>query len=414
MNYKMLLFVALITFFIHISGIAQTGMHIPELSTVDTSVLAFMKKWNLQGGSVTLMKDGRLVYARGFGNADSISTVQPSHLFRIASLSKPITAMAIMNLVQEEALGLDDTVFGENGILNTPAYQYMADPAIKSITVRHLLQHTAGWDRNISLEGDPMLNAVGIAKAMSAPSPADQETIIRYILTKKLDFYPGTRYAYSNIGYNILGRVIEKITGLPYEQYVKKAILHPLGITSMQLGRTLPDHRQLEEVMYYEVENKSFVKSVFENGKQVSHPYGGFNLEAMDAHGGWIASATALARLLAASDGFASKPDFLREDIIQTMTITSVQSPNYGLGWFVRPSGNWWHTGSLQGSSAMMARLNNGISWVLLFNGNPMTPAYFSQLDKLMWKALSNITEWPHHDLFIIPENTKGLSMNVE
>jgi CubicO group peptidase (beta-lactamase class C family) len=379
---------------------AQTGVFVPELAVVDAQISEFMKKWGLPGGSVALVKDGRLLYARGFGEADNNTPVEPRHLFRIASLSKPLTAIAVMKLIQEGMLQADALVFGEQGILNLPEYRHITDERIRHITVRHLLEHTAGWDREVNPLGDPMFNSIKIAREMQAPAPANQQTIIQYMLSRPLDFDPGTKFSYSNIGYCIIGRVIEKITGLAYGEYVYQHILQPLGISDMQLAKNVYEAKHEKEVRYYDIPGRGLMPSVHEPGAKVNYPYGGFNLQAMDSHGGWIASATDLAKLMVATDGFSTKPDFLQAPMIDMMVTPCKQYSGYALGWFVNSSGNWWHTGSLAGSSAIMVRLQEGYSWVALFNGNPQTHAYFSALDQLMIPALRNVQLWPAHDLF--------------
>ncbi len=397
---KSILVICMLLQLVSVSVYAQTGMFVPELSVVDGQISEFMQKWNLPGGSVALVKDGRLLYARGFGEADKGTPVQPHHLFRIASLSKPITAMAIMKLIQDGMLQADALVFGEKGILHMPEYQQIADERINRITVRHLLEHTAGWDREINPLGDPMFNSVMIAKEMQVAAPANQQAIIQYVLSKPLDFEPGTKFSYSNIGYCIVGRVIEQVTGLSYGEYVYQHILQPLGIADIQLAKNMYEAKHEKEVRYYDNSSRGLMPSVYEPNVKVAYPYGGFNLEAMDSHGGWIASATDLAKLLVATDGFNTKPDFLQAATIHTMITPCQHYPGYAMGWFVNNSGNWWHTGSLAGSSAIMVRLQEGYSWVVLFNGNPQTHAYFSALDQLMITALRKVQIWPTHDLF--------------
>src|SRR5260370_23744350 len=136
-----------------------------------------------------------------------------------------------------------------------------------------------------------MFASVRIVKAMGVAAPADQRAIIRYMMGLPLDFDPGKRYAYSNFGYCLLGRVIEKASGQSYEDYVRKEVLAPLGIHRMRLGKTLPAGRAKGEVIYYDEKNRTG-PSVFSKrrGQQVALPYGAWNLEAMDSHGGWLAS----------------------------------------------------------------------------------------------------------------------------
>ena len=116
-----------------------------------------------------------------------------------------------------------------------------------------------------------------------------------------LDFTPGKKFAYSNFGYCVLGRIIEKATGLSYEKFVQDQVLKPLGIESMRIGRTLDGQQAEGEARYYMPDN-SKARSVFASRKSpVPWPHGGYCLEAMDAHGGWIGSAIDLARFAAAN-----------------------------------------------------------------------------------------------------------------
>ncbi|MBK0402997.1 beta-lactamase family protein [Adhaeribacter sp. BT258] len=369
----------------------------PELLVIDQKVLEFMARWNIPGATVALAKDDKLLYARGFGKADEDQLMQADHLFRIASLSKPITAMAIMKLNQDNGLDLEQKVFGPEGILNSELYADLRDPRMQEITIKHLLEHTAGWDRHISPEGDPMFNPVKIAEAMQVPAPADAVSVIRYVLQQPLDFAPGSRVAYSNIGYNILGRVIEQITELPYETYVQQAILQPLGITGMVLGRNLYENKSEREVKYFDLKARQ-VKTVSGENKKVPFPYGGFNLEAMDAHGGWIASAPDLIKLLMGLDPTGENALLSRETIAR---MTTPSNPDYGYakGWFVNKKGNWWHSGALIGSSTLMAHLQDGMKWVLLMNARPEHPDFYKELDRLMWNATADVETWPEINL---------------
>src|SRR5262249_31395645 len=169
--------------------------------------------------------------------------VESTALFRIGSISKPITAVAILQLVERGKLSLDAGVW-ELLRLSEPS-----DRRWKRVTIRHLLQHTGGWDRDESI--DPMFRSAEIARALRVPQPATPAHIIRYMLGQRLDFDPGSRFAYSNFGYCLLGRVIETVSGAAYETHVQEHVLAPLGITRMRLGKTLPAERAAGEVAYY-------------------------------------------------------------------------------------------------------------------------------------------------------------------
>ncbi len=381
---------------------AQTGTPIPQLAHVDVAVVNFMQQWNLPGGSVAIVKDGRLVYARGFGmaNRETNELVQPHHRFRIASVSKPITAAAIMKLMEEGKVRLADKIFGAEGILNDSIYATINDARVRDITVQHLLQHTAGW--NLYTSGDPMFKALEIAQAMQVAPPPAPETIIRYMLARPLDFAPGTQFQYSNFGFLILGRVIEKLSGMRYEEYVNSAILQPANATGFKLGKNLLEDRAENEVKYYDFPNAPFERSVYGTGAFVPRTYGGFNIEAMDAHGGWIASATDLLRFLVAVDGFNTKPDILSQSSITAMTKTTTPHMNfYAFGWETDPArNNWWHNGALAGAAALMYRRNDGVAWTVLFNSWPQQQNFSTSLATMIFTAVNAVQNWPAHDLF--------------
>jgi CubicO group peptidase (beta-lactamase class C family) len=409
---RLLVLLAVITFS-NVAFFRAQAQDQSAFNPVDREVKAFMARWQIAGGTVALVKNGRLVYSQAYGEADINTPTQPQHQFRIASLSKPITALAIMKLKAQGRLRLSDKVFGPKGLLPYAAYPFF-DRRIKDITVRQLLQHTAGWDRDLNVGGDPMFNPVYIAQQMGVPAPANTETIIRYVLKKPLDFSPGTRFSYSNIGYAVLGRVIEVVSGQSYEAYVQEHILHPLGILDMRLAHNFYADKELREVRYFEDPNSTPVPFMADHEQLVPWPYGGFNIEAMDAHGGWIATAADLAKILAATDGRPNRPDLLSAEDLQQLRVGSGANPHYGLGLMVNARGAAWHTGSLPGSSTLMVQLPDGAAWVLLFNGRHDKDAYFTDLDELIWRALPDIRRWPEHDLFIDPVLADGAVPNPE
>ena len=170
-----------------------------ETAEIDREVNDFLKRWRIEGASVAITKDERLVYAKGFGlaNSETGEAVQPGHLFRIASVSKLITAVAVLKLEESGALDLDERIFGPSGILNDSMFLSYRDPRVERITVRHLLNHTAGWSR---YSGDPMFNSLYIARKMKVDPPAGLDHIIRFALSNRLNYVPGSRYNYSNLG----------------------------------------------------------------------------------------------------------------------------------------------------------------------------------------------------------------------
>jgi N-acyl-D-amino-acid deacylase len=375
-----------------------------------STIPGLMSKWSIPGGVVGLVKDEKLVYVEGFGVADKAagSKPGPTSLFRVASLSKPVTAAAVMKLVEDGLLSLDDKPFVMLDDLR-PASTPGLDPRIYDITVRDLLQHSGGWDLEASF--DPMFRSVEIAQEMGVTTPAGPETVIAYMFNKPLDLAPGTKYAYSNFGYCVLGRIIERVTNKSYEEYVRESILGPMGISGMRLGKSRLSDRLAGEVIYYDYPGAPPTTSVFPGDTDpVPWPYGGFYLEAMDAHGGWVASAVDLLRFVCHVDGRPQIPDLLSPSTVELMiSRPSLQEWQgsawyYAFGWQVRPvnaEANWWHTGSLPGTSTLLVRANNGLAWAALFNSRPEdSDGFMLELDRAMWQAVNRVNEWPTADLF--------------
>ncbi len=240
-----------------------SGQFYPALQSFDEAVTGFMKRHEIPGGALAVLQDGRLLYARGYGFADRErkTVVQPTSLFRLASVSKPITAVAIMTLVEKKKLELDAKVLELLKLEPFLKADQQEDPRIRNITVRHLLQHSAGWNRDKS--GDIMFKHFQIAKDMGIPSPPDHTSLIRWGLGQPLDTEPGKAYAYSNFGFCILGRVIEKVSGMTYEDYVRLNVLAPMGITGMRIGAGHLSERAENEVCYYERNDKKSAQRFF-------------------------------------------------------------------------------------------------------------------------------------------------------
>lgn len=392
---------------------AAAGPALPGLEAVDSAMWALLEKHGSPGGTLAVTYRGRLVLNRGYGLADreAGTPATPESLSRIASLSKLLTAIAVLQLVEEKKLDLDAPAFALLPHLK-PARPDKPDPRLATITVRQLLQHTGGWDRGVS--GDPMFKPAIIAQATHMPAPADTEAIIRYMLTERLDFDPGTKYAYSNFGYAVLGRIVEKLSGQPYAAYVQARLFAPLGITRAFLGRTAWEKRDPAEFRYHEGPAAKPVRSVFPGGGEaVPAPYGGFHLEAMDAHGQWVMRAVDYVRVLAALDG-TRPPALLSPASVELLTarpappVSADTAVYYGLGTQVRPingrigpGANWWHSGSLTGTITYSVRLASGWSWTAFFNTRPPTGDNFTgDIDRTINAALRGVTA-PAGDLFL-------------
>jgi len=398
------------------TSIPVTGDSSPGLASFDETLIAFIEKKGIPGAALAVVKKGRLVLARGYGWSDPAAKkpVLPTSLFRVASLSKAVTAAAVLQLADRGKLSLDAPVLGLPGLIPLLPKGKKVDPRLKSVTIGRLLHHTGGFDRKASF--DPMFRSIEIARSLGIRPPARQADIIRYMLGRPLDFDPGARFAYSNFGYCLLGRVIEGATGMTYENYVVKNVLGPLGIRRMKIGKSLAAERAPGEVTYHAGKRKTASAVSGKIGAPVPPPYGGFYLEAMDSHGGWIASVVDMARFASAFDDPRHCP-ILSEGSVRRMFSRPFgpagfdekgrpKAAYYACGWMVRPVGkekaDHWHTGSLPGTATLMVRRHDGLCWVVFFNTrhDPAGGSLTREIDPLLHRAADSVETWPSLDLF--------------
>ncbi|MDE5639537.1 MAG: beta-lactamase family protein, partial [Odoribacter sp.] len=351
------------------------------------------------GASFGLMKDNKLWYAIGYGYADFEQQIptETRHIFRIASISKLITAAGIMKLAEDGRLHLDDPVFGPMGILNDSIFSSIRDPRTKQITVEHLLRHKGGFT---TVYGDPMFCSVDIARKMDVPPPADLNTIIRFVLSRRLRYVPGTSTAYSNVGYGILSKVIEKVSGTTYENYIQENILRPAGCFDMHLANNLYEDRHENEVRYYETADEELIPACDGSKQLVPKYYGGNHIEALSGAGAWVASPIELLRFLAVIDGEPRIKDILKPETIAQMTAFSFDT--LPIGWMhVFYNGDCSRTGTLSGTSALLKKQHNGYSWAFVTNTSSWKGSKFpSYINQMINRALSTVKQWPEKDLF--------------
>jgi len=359
-----------------------------------------MARWGVPGAAVAVAREGRLILARGYGTADpgTGAAVQPDSRFRIASLSKPITAAAVMKLVEDGVLSLDLAVFPYLG-RGSPA-----DERLNRITVRHLLEHSGGWDRNAA--GDPVFESTQIAQALGIVSPPDADTLLRWMLTQPLQFDPGSRYAYSNFGYVVLGEVVAKASGQRYEDFVRTLLLGA-GVTRARLGASLAPGRLDGEVTYQMPPGAAPVRSVFAGiSALVPWPYGGFALEPMAANGGWVASAVDLVAFAAAASPQPRRAPLLQSTTLAEMTRRPAYQGSgntwYAKGWSVNTAGHLWHTGTLPGTMSLLLAAANGTQWAVVLNlrSESELDAMVLDLDNRLWRAYNAVRSWPAGDRF--------------
>ena len=329
-----------------------------DFPEMDRKVDSLRITYQLPGVTVAIVRNDKLVYINCYGYQDEKTLTQNNNLFRIASISKPITVAALLKLMQNGQLSMDDKVFGANGILGEDFGRLSDSGKWEKITVRHLIEHKSGIH---NVPNDPMFNYKGISN----------KEIISQIAERNLSSEPGEVYYYSNVGYNILGRVIEKITGKTYEEYARDEILIPCGITNMKIGLNTLEQRFANEVTYSQPEETNWVY--------------GMDVYRMDSHGGWIASASDLARFIAHTNRIDIQPDIIDKKWLE--------QTYFGFE-------NWSHTGSLPGTATVLTRMNDEFSFVFLTNKRSWDNNFFGDISKAMQSAIKSRKSWPNNDLF--------------
>jgi CubicO group peptidase (beta-lactamase class C family) len=328
------------------------------LRQIGSLAQAFMDKYDVPALSLAYGRGTRMLVSQAYGlaNRESHQQATPQSLFRIASLSKPITSAAVFTLVQAGKLHTSDLVFGPKGILNNLDVH---SPSLQQITIRHLLTHTAGGWGNA--EDDPMFRL----------HDRDRTVFLQHALNRyPLYDSPGTAYAYSNLGYFILGRVIERVSGQPYMPFVQQHVLLPLGLADMQLAARHPAPR---EVRYY--------------GQGGQNPYD-VPIELHDANGGWLATATDLVRFalgVFSAQDHAGAPALFTPETLAQLTRPTAANPHYACGWALSPDGDDTHIGAFPGTASLLMHRHDGLAWALLTNTRRPHSPMDEDLRQLSW-----------------------------
>jgi len=379
-------------------GVTVTGQAIPELSMFDTWAIDFMTEAEVRSANLAIVKNGRLVYARAFTIGDSNYRItQPTDVYRIASCSKPITSIAM-----HQHFGPGSNISPSHPMTTFMPNTIAIDNWVAAIKIDHLLTHMPGWvpDYSRGYEG-PITSALGVGLPLTKRNTYDYVTGHRF-----LDYYPGQGGAYSNLGFNILGQIIENLNpGFSYQQYVTYNIFAPLGITRGRLGGSFKSQIPASEVFYHPY-NPSIRKSPV-NAIQplVPQQYGGENIPIRDAQGGWVMAAADYAKILSAFD-LPTNPILNPAQTNAMWTLapgTNATLRGWTLGSATDPNGQSipirGHNGRLDGCRSLIVRRDDGLSFVWLLNGDKARTSVGLHGGELSDLA-NTVAIWPNHDLF--------------
>ena len=307
------------------AGITQTAQ--PE---VDQYMQGQLVEQRIPGITLVVVRDGTVVYGKGYGYADreTARPVKPEDRFEIGSISKSFTATAIMLLVEEGKISLDDKL--DKFISAVP-------PQWSGITIRHLLNHTSGL---------PEYPDDSIFADLRANKILGEDDMLARFRAYSLGSEPGTKYRYCNVGYDILGIVVRRVTGKAYVDFLKERVFTPLGMHSARL--VAPKPARADSAIGYELKD----------GKHV--PF--ITTDAMSVYLGMAASGIELSAMdMAKWDAALYTDKILKQSTLALMWTNNalVQAANadnpdiyYGLGWQLRTqNGKRWvyHSGGMPG-----------------------------------------------------------------
>ena len=374
----------------------------PELDGMDGRIERFLKLWEIKGASLAIMRNDSLVYAKGYGYADEEKgeKMTSGHILRMASVSKLITAAGIMVLQERGQLSLQDTVFGEHGILNDSLFTVaIREKAKFGITVEQLLRHQGGFTNS---RGDPMFSTRDIIRQFGLDGAPDHETLVRCVLSRPLGYKPGTWQKYSNFGYLLLSMIIEKTSGTDYETFIQENVLHPAGCYDMHLAGNYYEDRFPNEVRYYMHAGSELCEEYNMSGRMVERCYGANDIHALSGAGAWCGSPAELGRFVASIDGRAEIPDILSAESIAAMT-EYFDSETYSLGWNdTKPDGEWTRTGTLGGTSALVKYFPDGECWIMITNTSTWKGPGFTRNTEALFRTCRELysSSLPACDLF--------------
>lgn len=302
--------------------------------------------------SVAVMVDGRIVHQAAFGErvAGSGEPVETTDRFRIASISKTITAIVTMQLVEAGVLTLDEPV---GPIVADHLGLTVYDADVRTMTVRELLSHTAGFPQH-----ERTFFSNGASSCVDAATQGLRSGV-----------RSGDGFDYSNMGYCVLGILIEAATGKTYERVVYERLLTPLGISGMRMPSTYelgPD-----EVSHHPTPDRNF-------------------METLAAAGAWNATPADLVTIVNSIDPTTPGWKALSDESMRAMRyrVPSEQPPaGYGLGTINYGGDAWGHTGTIQNAHSMVLVQPDGVTWAITVSGE--YPSESGNLRSIFRGALS-------------------------
>ncbi len=321
-----------------------------DIALIDDKINAFLSTHKIPGATLAISKNGKLVYKKPYGlaNVETGEKMTNDHRMRVASVSKTFTGLAIMKLVQDGRISLDDRVFGPGTILGTTYGTKAYSDRVNKVTVRHLLQMTTGgWV------------VAGNRDAIDYQQNLSNDQFFDWMMDNAtLTFEPGSQYYYVNTNYFVAARIVEHVSGKSFFQYMKESFLDPMGIFTAAMAKNGLGGKQANEVTYYG------------QGGTKGFEYTNLNMERRDGDAGVVISAVDLLKFSLTIDGNPSRPDVLNAPFFSQFVQGSTPNSQFGIGIVTWNSVRYFY-GALPGTrSSYMYHTSNGMAVALIFNGN--------------------------------------------
>lgn len=368
------------------------GLSTSRLGTIATAVENYMSARSLPGLSLAIAREGRLVYARGFGYADTSDAelAHADHRWRIASTSKTICSVSALRALEDSPTwSLDSKAFGAGALFGTDYGTAAYSAAEKQVSLRNLMNMTSGWsDQGKLWYFDDTSFGTNHAK------------IIGYQLDSvAMSSTPGTTDCYNNWNYQVVARIPEKISGQLFEDYTKAQVFDKCGITSIVLGGRTAGDRKALEVAYYPGDQWGSPETIFP--------------ARMDGSTGWIAKPSDLLLLGRRIDGNARHRDIIGSYALSQMQLGNGKpscnggTSGYGLGWYAstRNGKTWWqHNGAMAGTQAILVVSDDG-SQAFAYACNSVHSSdwpsgNFRNMILDIMDGIDDADAWPEIDLF--------------
>ena len=314
-----------------------------------------MARQHIPGVAVGIYTDGKIALAKGYGlsNIELDVPVKPATIFQSGSMGKQFTATAIMMLVEQGKIGLDDSL---------PKYFPSAPATWRGITIRNLLSHTSGLADYAS---DSMTRPGG---PINLRADYTEDQLVRIIESFPIEFAPGEKWEYCNSNYLLLGAVIRKVTGEFYGDFLQQRIFKPLGMTSTRImseADIIPNRAAGYQLVNGQLKNQDWVSPSLNTTADGALYFNVLDLAKWDA-------------------ALYGEKLLRRSSLDQMWTVAKLRSgqPNpggYGFAWFIdRINGHRvvQHSGTWQGFRTYIARyLDDGVTVVVLTNLGDSNPA---------------------------------------